>query len=214
MLDISKKYGRLKILSKAPSGKNWVARWNCLCDCGKAKTVFESSLKSGNTQSCGCLQKEKLKLVSAGNRVHGESDGITRSPEYMAWSSMISRCYNPSHKSYARYGGRGIIVWPAWKESYTAFLKDMGRRPSMRHSLGRIDNDGHYCPENVRWETSVQQNRNVRSNRYIEYGGQLKTVAEWIEISGLSPSTFRGRVKKGWPLDKIFNTPQMRAKHE
>ena len=91
-------------------------------------------------------------------------------PEYSAWYNMKRRCYNKNQKDYPRYGGRGIFVCNRWLDSYEAFLEDMGRRPSSRHSIDRIDNDGNYTPSNCRWADITEQNRN--SSRSI--------VKSWI----------------------------------
>lgn len=95
------------------------------------------------------------------NVVHGHTSGGKRSPTWMAWRSMIQRCTYPSQQSYPRYGGRGIRVCDRWRHSFAAFLEDMGERPEGM-TLGRVDNDGHYEPDNCRWETSRQQASNKR----------------------------------------------------
>ena len=81
-------------------------------------------------------------------------------PEYRAWFGIRQRCYNENIKGYYRYGGRGIFVCDRWMNSYEAFLEDMGRRPSSKHSIDRIDNDGNYTPSNCGWATRTEQNRN------------------------------------------------------
>ena len=94
-----------------------------------------------------------------------EADGRRqRTPEYYAWARMKHRCNNANNKRYHRYGSRGISVCDRWMNSYEAFLEDMGRRPSSKHSIDRIDNDDNYYKENCRWATRTQQGRNTSTS--------------------------------------------------
>ena len=87
--------------------------------------------------------------------------GDHKSSEYYSWSGAKGRCRNPKNKNYDRYGGRGIKFCERWND-YKVFLTDMGRKPSPKHSLERVDNDGDYCPENCKWATSLEQCHNRR----------------------------------------------------
>lgn len=127
-------------------------------------------------------------------------------PTYAAWASMKSRCNNPNHTSYKRYGARGIRVCERWNE-FEAFLNDVGERPSPKHSLDRIDNDGNYEPCNVRWATSLEQNRNTRSNRRIEIRGETKSLSEWLAFFGRSRKTFYQRIERGMTEQEALETP-------
>jgi hypothetical protein len=102
--------------------------------------------------------------------LHGETnisklDKRKPSSEYAVWCHIKARCYNPNHVAYAHYGGRGIKVCKRWRDSFKAFLADMGRRPSSKHSIDRIDNDGDYKPDNCRWATPWQQQNNKRGSQ-------------------------------------------------
>lgn len=98
------------------------------------------------------------------------------SKEYTARISMLARCYNPKNKHYRDYGGRGITVCAAWRESFEAFLADVGHKPHSGLSLDRINNDGNYEPGNVRWATATQQARNQRQRR----DSRRPVVGAWL----------------------------------
>jgi hypothetical protein len=118
---------------------------------------------------------------------------------------MRGRCYDPKNKAFKDYGGRGITVCAAWRGDYSRFLADVGRRPSPRHSIGRILNGGNYEPGNVQWETPVEQNSNRRSNNIIEIDGERLTLAEWSRRSGVHRATVGNRLRSGWtPRRAIF----------
>lgn len=114
---------------------------------------------------------------------------------------MKQRCYNPTGKSYANYGGRGIKMSPEWsrfKAFETALIKAIGPRPSDGHTVDRIDNDGHYCSENVRWATSHEQHRNRRDNRFVEAFGRRLLVLDWAELTGIPRVNIIRRLDRGW----------------
>ena len=108
--------------------------------------------------------------------------GMTNTPEYRAWQEMIQRCYNPNGNRYHRYGGRGITVCARWLESFENFYKDMGDRPSIRHSLDRKDNDLGYYKENCRWATPGQQayNKTHKKNSTGRVVGVALGNKEWM----------------------------------
>lgn len=87
---------------------------------------------------------------------------LSKTSAYLSWVGMKQRCYYPNHKYFHLYGGRGIKVCDRWRDSSINFLKDMGEKPSLKHSIDRIDGDGDYTPENCRWATPNQQNINIR----------------------------------------------------
>jgi hypothetical protein len=126
-------------------------------------------------------------------------------PEYNAWASMKHRCQSPKNQILQTIGGRGITVCAEWSESFETFLADVGYRPTAKHSLGRIDNDGNYEPSNCRWETVTQQQRNKRSCHYVKFLGRTMTVTEAAEISGKNVETVRTRVSRGWEIERAVS---------
>lgn len=151
---VGKTFNRLEVMERAEN-LNGQVMWLCKCNCGSETTVHGYALKSGNTKSCGCLHKE---IVTT----HGETRNYSETSEYGTWRSMISRCEDNNNKAYDNYGGRGIKVCSRWLESFDNFLEDMGRRPSEKHSIDRINVNGGYKPSNCRWADGVEQARNKR----------------------------------------------------
>ena len=122
---------------------------------------------------------------------------------------MRSRCLTPTVADYPRYGGAGIKIDPSW-DSFEAFLRDMGQRPSAKHSLDRIDPTGHYTPENCRWTTTREQNRNKRRTIWITAKGETRTLQDWAERLGVRAVTLDKRYRAGWPDDEIVTRPVSR----
>lgn len=115
---------------------------------------------------------------------------------------MIGRCHNPNSSGYSSYGGRGITVCERWRD-FANFLADMGERPEGK-TLDRIDGSLGYFPENCRWATVGEQNRNTRRNHNVTYNGETHCVSEWARRAGISHETLRGRLAKGWSMDRAL----------
>lgn len=192
------KFGRLTTRRRAD--RKGRVHWDCDCDCGGTSNVGAGMLKSGNTRSCGCLQKEIIARIARnqtnGRLTHGEGSYGRRTPEYGAWIGMLQRCYNPRTARYNRYGGRGIVVCEHWREAYENFLADMGRRPAAGYSIDRIDNDGNYEPGNCRWASRVVQVRNSTRCKLVTVNGVSMTPSEWAEHLGCSLPSLWSRAKR------------------
>jgi len=111
---------------------------------------------------------------------------------------MRERCGNPKNAAYSLYGGRGITVCDRWRDSFEAFLADVGRRPSPVHSLDRIDNNLGYAPSNVRWAPRSVQQRNRRNNAWLTVIGVTRLRIEWSEVAGIPYNTLGWRLRAGW----------------
>lgn len=131
-------------------------------------------------------------------------------PEYEAWRSIKRRCLSPTAKHYEDYGGRGITICPKWRDSFPAFLRDVGYRPGPKYSIDRINNNGNYEPGNVRWATRCEQMRNTRVNHLLTANGVTLTVTEWAEKLGVTPATLFARIRTGWPIELTLSTPNLR----
>lgn len=170
-----------------PSGFK-VKLWNCTCLCGTKKVVAAPSLRNGDSQSCGCLNKE---LIKERNQTHNRS----KSREYEAWRSMKKRCLNPNDKNYVHYGGRGIKVCDRWSNSFENFYEDMGDKPD-NHSLDRKDVNGNYEPNNCRWATQDEQIRNRRNSIMVSYKGEVSILKDFCKSHNLNYGTILSRINK------------------
>lgn len=125
-----------------------------------------------------------------------EKHNGSRTSEYRSWRHAKSRCHNPSNQAYSHYGGRGISMCDRWRYSFKAFLDDMGRKPTPKHSLDRIDNDGNYERSNCRWATTLEQGRNKRNIFMVDIGGVLTPLSQVSEKYGIAAEVIRNRVKR------------------
>ena len=132
------------------------------------------------------------------NRTHG----AWRTPEYRIWRGIINRT-RPEAKDSKNYSERGIVMCARWKMSFEAFLEDMGKRPSPEYSIDRKDNAGPYSPDNCRWATRSEQQRNTRRNSFFAIRGETKSIAEWADWFGIPWATMYSRVKRGWTEDRF-----------
>jgi hypothetical protein len=147
------------------------------CKCGKEFECRIDKIKREEVKSCGCLQKEAMKIIGINKITHGES----YNPIFTVWRSIKDRCENVNNIGYYLYGGRGIKLCEKWQD-VNNFINDM--QPSYRKGLqiDRIDNDGDYEPSNCRWATSKQNSNNRRSNKIIKYNNEKRNIKQWSEL--------------------------------
>lgn len=171
-----------------------------VCECGAERVQRADTITSGRSRSCGCARGKHITERGATTKHNGKR---LYSKEYTTWKGIRGRCNTPTNPKYPRYGGRGVKVCARW-DSFEAFLEDMGPRPEGM-TIGRIDNDGDYAPENCRWETPRQQSNNTRRNIRLSINGQTKTLAQWARAAGLKVGTLQRRYHAGWSAEDIIN---------
>lgn len=198
---VGKRFNNLTVLSRSYNNLNGESFFNCLCDCGKEKRVQANRIRNGKTKSCGC------KHIRNGNFKHG----LYRSTENIIWMGIKGRCYTPTSTSYKNYGARGIKMCDRWKNSFENFLADMGKRPSKKHSIERINNNGNYEPSNCKWATNLEQSKNKRTTKKIAFNGEVYCMIEWAEKLNISYQTLQHRFMNGWNIEEALTTPLIEA---
>lgn len=182
---LGRRFGMLTAIEELPMEKK-MRKWRLQCDCGEVIDLLQKRfVYLDGMKSCGCSTRKQ--------EYHGKS----HSSEYTVWKQMKFRCTNPNASGYENYGGRGIKVCAEWERSFTSFLRDVGPRPSMSHTLDRINNDKGYEPSNVRWADPKTQGRNTSTNRVVEVDGKRMSLAEAVEERGLRYNTVLYRILRG-----------------
>lgn len=195
MIDLTnRRVNKLRVLRRVDNVGRQPA-WLCLCDCGTEKRVLGLHLRANKPVDCGCgyVQRQRDSHVR---------HGMTDTPEWKAWNSMVQRCTCITHASWKHYGGRGIKVCKRWLV-FENFYADMGPRPEGM-SLDRIDNAKGYKPSNCRWATQHEQQNNRRSNVYLTLDGQTKTLKEWAIHFGVSYPVAKYRQARGMSTAEVF----------
>lgn len=206
---LGQKFGRLSVLSfhgfnpKRKAKLNWL----CRCDCGKEIVVDGYNLRNGNTKSCGCYKIERTKETNT-------KDGRTKGRLYHIYYGILSRCFSDDHERYSSYAARGIEVSPEWlgESGFENFARDMGPRPSAKHSVERKNNDGPYSKENCIWATQKQQCRNTRKNVFFEIDGEKKCLSQICEEAAVPYGRVFWRLKTGMPLEQALSRDDFRRR--
>ena len=191
------RYNMLTVLGCEGKNKHGKPLWRVRCDCGKEAVKVASAVRVGRTQSCGCLARSGLR------RTHGARQHSL----YATWCNMKSRCDNPSNKSYKNYGGRGISYADEWSD-FASFLRDVGEKTYSGASLDRINNDGNYAPDNVRWTDRRTQRINSRQIRPVCIHGETKLISEWCKIYGITIAAVHRRLKTGEDVISAITRPK------
>jgi len=204
---IGKRFGRLTVIAfgekhRYPCGSlRW--KWKCRCDCGKETIVDATTLRRGVSKSCGCLASETTRTRSF---KHGCANRKNIVPEYYSWKAMTRRCRDQQDDNYYLYGARGINVCNEWMD-IRKFIADVGKRPSARHTLERIDNSIGYFPGNVKWALPKEQANNRRDNRVVEFNGKTQTIQKHCDDLGMRRGPVSSRLDRGWTVENTFSIP-------
>lgn len=201
-----KTFGRLTVVKRcenyvSPKGTTRT-NWLCECSCGNKIKVTADKLKSGNTQSCGCLRNEKTIQRSY---KHGER----HSRLYGIYYAMLNRCNNKNSVNYMNYGGRGITVCREWQgeNGFVNFAEwSLSNGYSDELSIDRRDVNGNYEPDNCKWSTKYEQMNNTTRNKFVTIDNETHTISEWSRISGVNSSTIYYRLKRGIPANEAVFT--------
>lgn len=203
---IGQRFNRLVVIEYAGLSNQNQAKWLCRCDCNNEVSVEAGSLKTGNTQSCGCLNRELIR-----SRKSRLTHGMRNSLEYSTWCSIKRRCYNPNQENYERYGGKGIRMCARWLNSFENFYEDMGPKPTHNHTIERKDSSKDYSPDNCIWLPSRYQSKNRRTVIKIKYQGKEMILKDWARELGMNYITLYYRIiKQGLPPEIAFTKPTTR----
>lgn len=194
---VGDRFGRLTVLATGKIPDTYRYKAVCRCNCGGDPfAVRFDALLSGQTQSCGCLQRDN-------SRTHG----LSRSPHYTRWRHMMGRCYDPKNQAYPDYGGRGIKVCERWQDLAT-FIEEVPPGYFPGAEMDRIDNDGDYEPGNVRWITRKGNTDNRRSGHRLTYRRRTQSLTRWAEETGINLGTLWTRLNEfGWSPKAALTTP-------
>lgn len=189
------KFGRWTAIS-LDSIRNTNAYWKCVCECGNEKAVAVTSLKTGQSKSCGCLRVEKKPALK---------HGMTYSPTWHSWAKMKQRSGMNKRSKHHEHLYAHVDADPRWAD-FEEFLKDMGERPH-KHSLDRIDNAKGYWNWNCRWAAQATQCGNKRNNVMVQLNGERVCLKEACRRLGLKYLKIYLRMRRGRTFDQAVALP-------
>lgn len=199
---VGDRFGRLTVLAvgqKYGTYRYWAV---CQCECGSdQKAIRFDPLLTKKTESCGCLRIDKI-----------TEHGMHASPHYNRWRGMMSRCYDEKCKAFHNYGGRGIKVFAKWHD-IRSFVDDLPAGYFKGAEIDRIDNDGDYCPGNIKWSTPSQNSDNRRSGKMLTHDGKTQSQRRWAQELGLTDQIIHDRIDGlGWTVERALTTPPIASK--
>lgn len=200
-IDMTRKYGswtpiQQEYRTEGGYSKRYIL---CRCDCGVERSMSAGELTKRESPMCRrCRTIER-------STVHGYAGVGRKTSEYITWMNIKQRCHNPNTRAYQDYGARGITVCDRWMESFENFLADMGPKPSPRHSIERVNNDLGYSPDNCKWATRAEQNRNTRANHVISHNGETMCLRDWAKRLELTSDALTRRIEAGWPIEEVLS---------
>ena len=222
------RYGRFCIIREV-SSPSAIRKFECECDCGVRRVVWMNALRSGASQSCGCRAQD-IRYSLQCNLKHGYLANATTARLYHVHYDMMKRCYNQEDAAYKSYGGRGIGICKAWRNSNTGLVSFIAwnntlpkdERWQRGRSIDRINNERGYSPSNCRWATHSQQCRNMRTTLRIRFGGKTRALADvYDELkaarripANISLRIVYVRIKKGVPVKDALFTPHRRIRRQ
>lgn len=195
---IGQKINKLTIHSISKESRKVVTE----CECGNIKDILLYDIIRGHSVSCGCLTKAK---VINRNTIHS----LSNTHLYIVWKNIKKRCLNKKDNQYPDYGGRGITICTEWINDFKNFY-DWCMNNGYEEGLyiDRKNNNGNYEPGNCRFVDSITNNNNKRSNVFLEFKGEKKTIAEWSRITGISGRNIHKRIfNRGWSVERALTTP-------
>jgi hypothetical protein len=165
-------------------------KWLCKCSCGDVSEYIATRVRNNRVNQCKqCATKVSAEKI--------KTHGMRNSKEYSTWSAMKARCIYVESKDFYRYGGKGIFICSEWANSFEAFFEHIGPAPSNQHSIDRIDNLKGYEPNNVRWATKTQQQRNKSNSVYVTNGKNVFHINDVATKFGISRGAAHLRLKRG-----------------